>query len=112
MSIVVQLSGSSAQVTRTLAALGRVGEVKEKETPERAVIGFSAEFLIAQLKDRLKYENPQRTLHCLMAWGLLASPTCPPNGASNTKFSAFPSGSAAFEPVSAWRCLCCRETEF
>jgi hypothetical protein len=36
----------------------------------------------------------------------------PPNGASNTKFSAFPSGSAAFEPVSAWRCLCCRETEF
>ena len=38
-----------------------------------------------------------------MAWGLLASPTCPPNGPSNTKFSAFPSNSAAFEPVSAWR---------
>jgi hypothetical protein len=38
-----------------------------------------------------------------MAWGLLASPTCPPNGPSNIKFLAFPSNSAAFEPVSAWR---------
>jgi hypothetical protein len=28
------------------------------------------------------------------AGGLLASPTCPPNGPSNTKFSAFPSNSA------------------
>jgi hypothetical protein len=43
---------------------------------------------------------------------LLASPTCPPNGPSNTKFSAFRSSSAAFEPVSASRGLCCRETEF
>jgi hypothetical protein len=28
------------------------------------------------------------------AGGLLASPTCPPNGPSNTKFSVFPSNSA------------------
>ena len=30
-----------------------------------------------------------------MLRAMLASPTCPPNGPSNTKFSAFPSNSAA-----------------